>query len=212
MDSRTERQDGAQNKAAEQGGRTERQDGAAGRGGKTERQDGAAEKEGEGKAGSSQRTGPGAPPAQTKKRDSNRREPPDSEKAHGEAARHLQKANAQVLNTLFGHREGCNIIRTAAVSKIIERNFSIFLHSDHSFQAHSRPLPWSFPFPELCPEAERVSVSANLRRHRAAFDLRFSILCTISHKILFYDVFTGFSRHAPTHVYGAARIHGAAPQ
>ena len=199
MDSRTERQDGAQNKAAEQGGRTERQDGAA-------------EKEGEGKAGSSQRTGPGAPPAQTKKRDSNRREPPDSEKAHGEAARHLQKANAQVLNTLFGHREGCNIIRTAAVSKIIERNFSIFLHSDHSFQAHSRPLPWSFPFPELCPEAERVSVSANLRRHRAAFDLRFSILCTISHKILFYDVFTGFSRHAPTHVYGAARIHGAAPQ
>ena len=154
----------------------------------------------------------GAPPAQTKKRDSNRREPPDSEKAHGEAARHLQKANAQVLNTLFGHREGCNIIRTAAVSKIIERNFSIFLHSDHSFQAHSRPLPWSFPFPELCPEAERVSVSANLRRHRAAFDLRFSILCTISHKILFYDVFTGFSRHAPTHVYGAARIHGAAPQ
>ena len=165
-----------------------------------------------GKAASSQRTGPGAPPAQTKKRDSNRREPPDSEKAHGEAARHLQKANAQVLNTLFGHREGCNIIRTAAVSKIIERNFSIFLHSDHSFQAHSRPLPWSFPFPELCPEAERVSVSANLRRHRAAFDLRFSILCTISHKILFYDVFTGFSRHAPTHVYGAARIHGAAPQ
>lgn len=212
MDSRTERQDGAQNKAAEQGGRTGRQDGAAGRGGRTERQDGAAEKEGEGKAGSSQRTGPGAPPAQTKKRDSNRREPPDSEKAHGEAARHLQKANAQVLNTLFGHREGCNIIRTAAVSKIIERNFSIFLHSDHSFQAHSRPLPWSFPFPELCPEAERVSVSANLRRHRAAFDLRFSILCTISHKILFYDVFTGFSRHAPTHVYGAARIHGAAPQ
>lgn len=128
------------------------------------------------------------------------------------AARHLQKANAQVLNTLFGHREGCNIIRTAAVSKITESNFSIFLHSDHSFQAHSRPLPWSFPFPELCPEAERVSVSANLRRHRAAFDLRFSILCTISHKILFYDVFTGFSRHAPTHVYGAARIHGAAPQ
>ena len=205
---RTGRQDGA----AGRSGKTERQDGAAGRSGKTERQDGAAEKEGEGKAGSSQRTGPGAPPAQTKKRDSNRRKPPDSEKAHGEAARHLQKANAQVLNTLFGHREGCNIIRTAAVSKIIERNFSIFLHSDHSFQAHSRPLPWSFPFPELCPEAERVSVSANLRRHRAAFDLRFSILCTISHKILFYDVFTGFSRHAPTHVYGAARIHGAAPQ
>lgn len=79
MDGRTGRQNGAQNKAAEQGGktdrqdetagrssRTERQDGAAGRGGKTERQDGAAEKEGEGKAGSSQRTGPGAPPAQTK--------------------------------------------------------------------------------------------------------------------------------------------------
>jgi len=218
---RTERQDGSagrigrtdrQDEAAERGGRTGRQDGAAGRSGKTERQDGAAEKEGEGKAGSSQRTGPGAPPAQTKKRDSNRRKPPDSEKAHGEATRHLQKANAQVLNTLFGHREGCNIIRTAAVSKITERNFSIFLHSDHSFQAHSRTRPWSFPFPELCPEAERVSVSANLRRHRAAFDLRFSILCTISHKILFYDVFTGFSRHAPTHVYGAARIHGAAPQ
>ena len=202
---------GRQNEAAEQGGRTGRQDGAAGRGGRTERQDGAAEKEG-GEATSSQRTGPGAPPAQTKKRDSNRRKPPDSEKAHGEAARHLQKANAQVLNTLFGHREGCNIIRTAAVSKITESNFSIFLHSDHSFQAHSRTRPWSFPFPELCPEAERVSVSANLRRHRAAFDLRFSILCTISHKILFYDVFTGFSRHAPTHVYGAARIHGAAPQ
>ena len=123
-----------------------------------------------------------------------------------------KRRNAQALNTLFGHREGCNIIRTAAVTKITESNFSIFLHSDHSFQAHSRPLPWSFPFPELCPEAERVSVSANLRRHRAAFDLRFSILCTISHKILFYDVFTGFSRHAPTHVYGAARIHGAAPQ
>ena len=48
MDSRTERQDGAQNKAAEQGGRTGRQDGAAGRGGRTERQDGAAEKEGGG--------------------------------------------------------------------------------------------------------------------------------------------------------------------
>ena len=123
-----------------------------------------------------------------------------------------KRRNAQALNTLFGHREGCNIIRTAAVSKITESNFSIFLHSDHSFQAHSRTRPWSFPFPELCPEAERVSVSANLRRHRAAFDLRFSILCTISHKILFYDVFTGFSRHAPTHVYGAARIHGAAPQ
>ena len=231
---RTERQDGA----AGRGGRTERQDGAAGRGGRTGRQDGAGEEGGAGGGGgrggqgggggggggrggqkkrggeatSSQRTGPGAPPAQTKKRDSNRRKPPDSEKAHGEAARHLQKANAQVLNTLFGHREGCNIIRTAAVSKITESNFSIFLHSDHSFQAHSRTRPWSFPFPELCPEAERVSVSANLRRHRAAFDLRFSILCTISHKILFYDVFTGFSRHAPTHVYGAARIHGAAPQ
>lgn len=93
MDGRTGRQNGAQNKAAEQGGktdrqdetagrsgRTERQDGAAGRGGRTERQDGAArrsgrtgrqdgaaEKEGGGKAGSSQRTGPGAPPAQTKK-------------------------------------------------------------------------------------------------------------------------------------------------
>ena len=203
MDSRTERQD----EAAGRGGRTGRQDGAAGRGGRTGRQ-----KKRGGEATSSQRTGPGAPPAQTKKRDSNRRKPPDSEKAHGEAARHLQKANPQVLNTLFGHREGCNIIRTAAVSKITERNFSIFLHSDHSFQAHSRTRPWSFPFPELCPEAERVSVSANLRRHRAAFDLRFSILCTISHKILFYDVFTGFSRHAPTHVYGAARIHGAAPQ
>ena len=49
MDSRTERQDGAQNKAAEQGGRTGRQDGAAGRGGRTERQDGAAEKEGGGR-------------------------------------------------------------------------------------------------------------------------------------------------------------------
>ena len=90
-----------------------------------------------------------------------------------------KRRNAQALNTLFGHREGCNIIRTAAVTKITESNFSIFLHSDHSFQAHSRPLPWSFPFPELCPEAERVSVSANLRRHRAAFDLRFFILCTI---------------------------------
>ena len=42
MDSRTERQDGAQNKAAEQGGRTGRQDGAAGRSGRTGRQDGAA--------------------------------------------------------------------------------------------------------------------------------------------------------------------------
>ena len=61
---KTERQDGA----ARRIGRTERQDGAAGRGGRTVRQDGAAEKEGEGKAGSSQRTGPGAPPAQTKKR------------------------------------------------------------------------------------------------------------------------------------------------
>mgnify|MGYP007086256790 CR=1 FL=1 len=59
---RTERQDGA----ARRSGKTERQDGAAGRGGRTMRQDGAAEKEGEGKAGSSQRTGPGAPPAQTK--------------------------------------------------------------------------------------------------------------------------------------------------
>ena len=59
---RTERQDGA----ARRSGKTERQDGAAGRGGRTVRQDGAAEKEGEGKAGSSQRTGPGAPPAQTK--------------------------------------------------------------------------------------------------------------------------------------------------
>ena len=199
---RTRRQNGAVRWTAGQSGRTGR---------RTRRQNKAAEKRG-GEATSSQRTGPGAPPAQTKKRDSNRRKPPDSEKAHGEAARHLQKANAQVLNTLFGHREGCNIIRTAAVSKITESNFSIFLHSDHSFQAHSRTRPWSFPFPELCPEAERVSVSANLRRHRAAFDLRFSILCTISHKILFYDVFTGFSRHAPTHVYGAARIHGAAPQ
>ena len=217
---RTGRRTRRQNRAAGRSGRTERQDGAAGRSGRTGRQDGAAGRGGRtgrqkkrgGEATSSQRTGPGAPPAQTKKRDSNRRKPPDSEKAHGEAARHLQKANAQVLNTLFGHREGCNIIRTAAVSKITESNFSIFLHSDHSFQAHSRTRPWSFPFPELCPEAERVSVSANLRRHRAAFDLRFSILCTISHKILFYDVFTGFSRHAPTHVYGAARIHGAAPQ
>ena len=59
---RTERQDGA----ARRSGRTGRQDGAAGRSGRTGRQDGAAEKEGEGKAGSSQRTGPGAPPAQTK--------------------------------------------------------------------------------------------------------------------------------------------------
>ena len=84
MDSRTERQDGAQNKAAEQGGRTERQDGAAGRSGRTGRQDGAAgrggrtgrqdgaagrggRKRGGGEATSSQRTGPGAPPAQTKK-------------------------------------------------------------------------------------------------------------------------------------------------
>lgn len=80
MDGRTGRQNGAQNKAAEQGGktdrqdetagrsgRTERQDGAARRSGRTGRQDGAAEKEGGGKAGSSQRTGPGAPPAQTKK-------------------------------------------------------------------------------------------------------------------------------------------------
>ena len=74
---RTERQDGAagrggrtgrQNRAARRSGKTERQDGAAGRCGRTVRQDGAAEKEGEGKAGSSQRTGPGAPPAQTKKR------------------------------------------------------------------------------------------------------------------------------------------------
>ncbi|WP_289110286.1 hypothetical protein [uncultured Alistipes sp.] len=229
MDGRTGRQNGAQNKAAEQGGKTDRQDETAGRSGKTEQQDGAARRSSrtgrqDGAAGRSGRKRGGGQSrviaadrsggaARTnKKRDSNRREPPDSEKAHGEAARHLQKANAQVLNTLFGHREGCNIIRTAAVSKITESNFSIFLHSDHSFQAHSRTRPWSFPFPELCPEAERVSVSANLRRHRAAFDLRFSILCTISHKILFYDVFTGFSRHAPTHVYGAARIHGAAPQ
>ena len=69
---RTERQDGA----ARRSGRTERQDGAARRSGKTERQDGAAgrggrtgrqKKRGGGKAGSSQRTGPGAPPAQTKK-------------------------------------------------------------------------------------------------------------------------------------------------
>ncbi len=233
---KTERQDGA----AGRSGRTGRQDGAAGRSGRTERQDGAARRSGrtgrqDGAAGrcgrkrgggqsrviAADRSGGRRPHKQKNGRDhrsrpfyrdSNRRKPPDSEKAHGEAARHLQKANAQVLNTLFGHREGCNIIRTAAVSKITERNFSIFLHSDHSFQAHSRTRPWSFPFPELCPEAERVSVSANLRRHRAAFDLRFSILCTISHKILFYDVFTGFSRHAPTHVYGAARIHGAAPQ
>ncbi len=171
---RTGRRTRRQNKAAEQGGRTERQDGAAGRSGRTGRQ-----KKRGGEATSSQRTGPGAPPAQTKKRDSNRRKPPDSEKAHGEAARHLQKANAQVLNTLFGHREGCNIIRTAAVTKITESNFSIFLHSDHSFQAHSRTRPWSFRFSELCPEANCSSVSANLRRHRAAFDLRFFILCTI---------------------------------
>lgn len=92
---------GRQDEAAEQGGRTGRQDGAAGRSGRTGRQDGAAGRGGRtgrqkkrgGEATSSQRTGPGAPPAQTKKRDSNRREPPDSEKAHGEAARHLQKAN-----------------------------------------------------------------------------------------------------------------------
>ena len=227
---RTDRQDGAagrsgrtgrQDGAAGRSGRTERQDGAARRSGKTERQDGAAgrcgrtvrqKKRGRAKPGHRSGQVRGRRPHKQKKRDSNRRKPPDSEKAHGEAARHLQKANAQVLNTLFGHREGCNIIRTAAVSKITESNFSIFLHSDHSFQAHSRTRPWSFPFPELCPEAERVSVSANLRRHRAAFDLRFSILCTISHKILFYDVFTGFSRHTPTHVYGAGRIHEAAPQ
>lgn len=49
-----------------------------------------------------------------------------------------------------------------------------------------------FPVPGTVPGGRAVSVSANLRRHRAAFDLRFSILCTISHKILFYDVFTGF--------------------
>ena len=76
MDGRTGRQNGAQNKAAEQGGKTDRQDETAGRDGRTERQDGAAgrggrtgrqKKRGEGKAGSSQRTGPGAPPAQTKK-------------------------------------------------------------------------------------------------------------------------------------------------
>ena len=192
MDSRTERQDGAQNKAAEQGGRTERQDGAAGRSGKTERQDGAAEKEGEGKAGSSQRTGPGAPPAQPPKNGRDNNVPPvlapgfqppgaagQQKSARRGGPTPAKRRNAQALNTLFGHREGCNIIRTAAVTKITESNFSIFLHSDHSFQAHSRPLPWSFPFPELCPEAERVSVSANLRRHRAAFDLRFFILCTI---------------------------------
>ena len=74
---RTERQNGAarrsgktdrQDGAAGRSGKTERQDGAAGRCSRTVRQDGAAEKEGEGKAGSSQRTGPGAPPAQTKKR------------------------------------------------------------------------------------------------------------------------------------------------
>ncbi len=49
---------GRQNEAAERGSKMD---------GRTGRQDGAAEKEGEGKAGSSQRTGPGAPPAQTKK-------------------------------------------------------------------------------------------------------------------------------------------------
>ena len=61
MDSRTERQDGAQNKAAEQGGRTGRQNRAAGRSGRTERQDGAAERSGkterqDGAAGRSGRT------------------------------------------------------------------------------------------------------------------------------------------------------------
>ena len=58
---------GRQNEAAERGSkmdsRTERQDGAAGRSGRTGRQ-----KKRGGEATSSQRTGPGAPPAQTKKR------------------------------------------------------------------------------------------------------------------------------------------------
>ena len=43
---RTRRQNGAQNKAAEQGGKTERQDGAAGRSSRTEQQDGAAGRSG----------------------------------------------------------------------------------------------------------------------------------------------------------------------
>ena len=72
---RTGRRTRRQNRAAGRSGRTERQDGAAGRGGRTERQDGAAGRGGRtgrqkkrgGEATSSQRTGPGAPPAQTKK-------------------------------------------------------------------------------------------------------------------------------------------------
>ena len=193
---RTRRQNGAVRWTAGRGGRTgrrtRRQNRAARRIGRTRRQDGAAEKEGGGKAGSSQRTGPGAPPAQTKKTGetigparfsagiptagSRRTAKKRTEKRGPTPAK---RRNAQALNTLFGHREECNIIRTAAVTKITESNFSIFLHSDHSFQAHSRTHPWSFRFSELCPEANCSSVSANLRRHRAAFDLRFFILCTI---------------------------------
>ena len=59
---RTGRRTRRQNRAAGRSGRTERQDGAAGRGGRTGRQ-----KKRGGEATSSQRTGPGAPPAQTKK-------------------------------------------------------------------------------------------------------------------------------------------------
>lgn len=145
-----------------------------------------------GKAASSQRTGPGAPPAHPQKNGRDNNVPPvlapgfqppgaagQQKSARRGGPTPAKRRNAQALNTLFGHREGCNIIRTAAVTKITESNFSIFLHSDHSFQAHSRTHPWSFRFSELCPEANCSSVSANLRRHRAAFDLRFFILCTI---------------------------------
>ena len=207
---RTRRQNGAVRWTAGQSGRTgrrtRRQNRAAGRSGKTERQ----KKRGRAKPGHRSGQVRGRRPHKQKNgiptAGSRRTAKKRTEKQPGICKRPTHRFSIRCSDT------GKGAILSAAVSKIIERNFSIFLHSDHSFQAHSRPLPWSFPFPELCPEAERVSVSANLRRHRAAFDLRFSILCTISHKILFYDVFTGFSRHAPTHVYGAARIHGAAPQ
>ena len=114
MDSRTERQDGAQNKAAEQGGRTGRQDGAAGRGGRTERQDGAAEKEGGGghviaadRSGGAARTNKKTgfqPPEAAGQRKSARRSGPASAKGQRTGSQYAVRTPGRVQYYPHGRR------------------------------------------------------------------------------------------------------------
>ena len=105
---------GRQNKAAEQGGRTERQDGAAGRSGRTERQDGAAEKEGGGghviaadRSGGAARTNKKTgfqPPEAAGQRKSARRSGPASAKGQRTGSQYAVRTPGRVQYYPHGRR------------------------------------------------------------------------------------------------------------